>query len=122
MEHGKRIGIALAAACCLVAGAAFGGSLLNAGAATPATSASGSPARGSNETKSHEAGESAAREAAENNGTADYGPRGDHDGGFPNEDPSHEAAESAAREAQEHSGASTPDQPEAGSTSGSSGT
>ena len=50
--------------------------------------------------------ESAAREAAENDGTATYGHhRGGGDGAFhPNEDPTHEAGESAAREAQEDAG------------------
>jgi hypothetical protein len=55
----------------------------------------------SNEDPTHEAGESAAREAAEDSGRA--GPGGS--GSFkPNEDPTHEAGESAAREAQEDAG------------------
>jgi len=55
----------------------------------------------SNEDATHEAGESAAREAAEDSGQA--GPRGG--GAFkPNEDATHEAGESAAREAQEDAG------------------
>ena len=44
--------------------------------AAPNTSAGTTPAAGHpNEDATHEAGESAAREAAENNGTATYGPR-----------------------------------------------
>jgi hypothetical protein len=70
MHFVKRFGLALVAACLLMAGTAAGGSLLTAGAATPSSSGSGATARGSNEAKAHEAGESAAREAAENNGTA----------------------------------------------------
>jgi hypothetical protein len=68
-----------------------------ANAATPAPAAT---VGHSNEDPAHEAGESAQREAAENNGTATYGGRGGS-----NEDPAHEAGESAAREAQESSGA-----------------
>jgi hypothetical protein len=57
----------------------------------------------SNEDATHEAGESAARETAENNGTAFAG-RGPGGGGS-NENPAHEAGESAAREAAEGTGA-----------------
>ena len=67
----------------------------NSTTTTPtATSGSANP---SNEDATHEAGESAAREAAEDNGTADFGPGG----GGSNEDATHEAGESAAREAEE---------------------
>ncbi|HLK40930.1 MAG TPA: hypothetical protein VKU41_29470 [Polyangiaceae bacterium] len=70
------------------------------------TASSPSPAFKSNETSSHEAGESAAREAAENNGTFHPGGPGGFGPGFkPNEDPTHEAGESAAREAQENAAA-----------------
>jgi hypothetical protein len=56
----------------------------------------------SNEDPAHEAGESAAVEAAENSGQR---PHGAHGGAFrPNEDPAHEAGESAAREAEEDAG------------------
>jgi hypothetical protein len=56
----------------------------------------------SNEDPAHEAGESAAVEAAEDSGQH---PHGGHGGQFkPNEDPAHEAGESAAREAQEDAG------------------
>jgi hypothetical protein len=70
MEHGKRIGLAVAAACCLVARAAFGGSLMNAGATTSSSGSSGSTPRHSNEAKAHEAGESATREAQEHAGAS----------------------------------------------------
>jgi hypothetical protein len=66
-----------------MAGGAVGATLLGTANAatptpTPSTGTSGStPSTGgfhSNEDPTHEAGESAAREAAENNGTATYGP------------------------------------------------
>jgi hypothetical protein len=66
-----------------------------------AASASPSPSPGafkSEETASHEAGESAAQETAENNGTFHPGGPG---GGQSNESAAHEAGESAAREAAE---------------------
>jgi hypothetical protein len=60
------------------------------------TAASPSPTPKSNEATAHEAGESAAQEAAENNGTRPAG------GGHPNEDAAHEAGETAAQEAAEN--------------------
>jgi hypothetical protein len=59
--------------------------------------ASPSPSPKSNETASHEQNETAAREAAENNGTFHPGGRG----GQSNETSAHEATESAAQEAAE---------------------
>jgi hypothetical protein len=67
-------------------------------------SAASSPSPGpfkSNETAAHEAGESAARETAENNGTFRPGGPGGPGGGPSNETAAHEATESAAREAAE---------------------
>ena len=64
--------------------------------------ASPSPSPGqfrSNEDPTHEKGESAAQEAAENNGT--FHPAGGP-GGHSNEDPSHEKNETAAQEAAEN--------------------
>ncbi len=73
----------------LLTGGAMGATLFSAGRATAATAtttpasggsaatapaASGGSAFHSNEDATHEAGESAAREAEENNGTATYGP------------------------------------------------
>jgi hypothetical protein len=59
----------------------------------------------SNETPSHESGESASQEAAENNGTFHPGGPGGGPGpnGMSNETPAHEAGESASREASEKS-------------------
>jgi len=75
--------------------------------ATPTPAASAAPTGPkSNEDATHEQGESAALETAENNGTAHHG--GPGAGGAPNEDPAHEAGESAAREAAENSGAPKP--------------
>ncbi|MEO9008720.1 MAG: hypothetical protein ABI401_16635, partial [Candidatus Dormibacter sp.] len=74
----------------------------NGGALGFLAAATASPAAGtfkSNEDATHEAGESAAREAAENNGTAHFG----GGAGGSNENATHEAGESAAREAQENS-------------------
>jgi hypothetical protein len=55
---------------------------------------------GSNEDPTHEAGESTAREAAEDSGQ--FAPGGGNHA--PNEDPTHESGESTAREAQEDAG------------------
>ena len=57
-----------------------------------------SPTPKSNEAAAHEAGETAAQEAAENNGTAHHGGPGS---GPSNESAAHEAGESAAQEAAE---------------------
>jgi len=66
------------------------------------TAASPSPGSfKSNETAAHEAGESAAQEAAENNGTFHPGGPGGPGRGPSNESAAHEASESAAREAAE---------------------
>ena len=65
-----------------------------------ATSASPTPTFKSNEDATHEAGESAAQEAAENNGT--FRPGGHPCGGHANEDATHEKAETAAQEAAEN--------------------
>jgi hypothetical protein len=91
-----------------VIGAALSGaSVIGAFAATPSPSASASPSTTppkSNEDATHEKGETAAREAAEDNGTAfagGHGPGG-RPGGGSNEDATHEAGESAAQEAAEN--------------------
>jgi len=72
----------------------------NVNAAVTAASPSPTPFK-SNETPAHENGESAAQEAAENNGTFHPGGPGGPGGGPSNETPAHEATESAAREASE---------------------
>ncbi len=63
--------------------------------------ASPSPSPRSNETASHEKNETAAQEAAENNGTFHPGGPGGHNGPS-NETSAHEATESAAQEAAEN--------------------
>jgi uncharacterized membrane protein len=69
----------------------------NVSAASSAASPSPGPFK-SNEATAHEAGESAAQETAENNGTFRPGGPG---GGPSNETSAHEGTESAAREAAE---------------------
>ena len=80
--------------------ALFGPSAANAQISTDSSSTSGSSgastAPTSNEDPTHEAGESAQREADE-----DAGKVGPHGGHGSNEDPAHEATESPEREAQE---------------------
>lgn len=95
------------------------GTLTNAAAAIVAA-ASPSPTFKSNENATHEKNESAAQEAAENNGTFRPGPGGP--GGHPcggpghsNETSSHEAGESSAVEAGENAACPSPP---AGTTSG----
>ena len=79
MKHGPRLAAILGAAACLIVGGALGGGLLNAGAATSTgtSTAANGPSQESNEDPAHEKGESAAREAAEDNGTATFGHHGD---------------------------------------------
>ena len=92
----------------VVGATAFAGSTL-----TPAiaalTATSPSPTPKSNEAATHESGESAAQEAAENNGTAHFGGPGGHPcGGHSNEDATHEKTETAAQEAAENAACPTP--------------
>jgi hypothetical protein len=79
---------------------------------TPATPGSGSAGSfKSNEDPTHETGESATREQAENSGQFP-GP-----GGHSNEASTHESSESSAREAQENAGATqTPAAPSQSTT------
>lgn len=72
----------------------------NVFAASSAASPSPSPFK-SNEATAHEAGESAAQETAENNGTFRPGGPGGPGSGPSNETAAHEATESAARESAE---------------------
>ena len=93
-------------AAAMVFGGVLGATVLSRVSFTPAlaavAAASPSPSFKSNENATHEAGESAAQEAAENNGTAPHGPGGPgRPGGQSNETPAHEANESAAQEAAE---------------------
>jgi hypothetical protein len=94
-------GSALTAA--MIAGGVIGGVAL---AKSPSASinnvlaaASPTPTFKSNEDATHEKGETAAQEAAENSGQRPGG-----NGGHPNETAAHEAGESAAREAAENAG------------------
>ena len=102
MKHGRRLAAILGAAACLIVGGALGGGLLNAGAATSTggSTATNGQSQGSYEDPAHEKGESAAREAAEDNGTAAFGHHGDcHHGGQRDSD-----------------GSSQPDAPSSGTT------
>jgi hypothetical protein len=73
------------------------------------TAASPSPGQfKSNEDATHEKGESAAQEAAENSGTFHPGGPGGPFAGQSNETSSHEAGESAAREAAENAAKASP--------------
>ncbi len=88
-------------------------SVTPASAALTATTPSPAPGFRSNETPAHEAGESASREAAENNGTFHpggfgMGPGGHPCGGHSNEDPTHEKSETAAQEAAENAACPAP--------------
>lgn len=78
------------------------------GAAAALAAASPTPSFKSNENPQHEAGESAAREQAENNGTFRPGVGGHPCGGHSNEDPTHEKSETAAQEAAENAACPSP--------------
>jgi hypothetical protein len=83
------------------------------------TAASPSPSFHSNEDATHESGESAAQEQAENNGTfhPGAGPDGHPCGGHSNEASSHESSESAAIEAAENAACPSPGASPSASTS-----
>lgn len=90
------------AAAMIVGGVIGATGLVKSPVAAFAAAASPSPTPKSNEATTHESGETAAREAAENSGQA-FGPGGPG-GGHPNENAAHESGESAAREATENAG------------------
>lgn len=97
----------------MVFGGVLGATVLARVTFTPASAAlaaaSPSPSFKSNENATHEAGESAAQEAAENNGTAPHaGPGGRPCGGHSNEDATHEKGETAAQEASEAAACPSP--------------
>lgn len=102
MDRTRLLVFASVVAAAMVFGGVLGATVLARVTYTPAAAAaaaaSPSPTPRSNENATHEAGESAAQEAAENNGTAGHGggPNGQS-----NETATHEAGESAAREAAE---------------------
>jgi hypothetical protein len=83
--------------------------LVKAPVAAFAATASPTPTPKSNEATTHESGETAAREAAENSGQA-FGPGGPG-GGHSNETAAHETGETATREAAENAGAKPPATP-----------
>lgn len=89
-------------AAAMIFGGVLGATALARSVNTPASivlaAATPSPTPHSNENATHEAGESAAQETAENNGTFRPGGPG---GSQSNETSAHEAGESAAREAAE---------------------
>jgi hypothetical protein len=89
-------------AAAMIFGGVMGATVLARSTFTPAlaaqTATSPAPTPKSNEDATHEKGETAAQETAENNGTAHLGGPG---AGPSNEDAAHEATESAAREAAE---------------------
>jgi hypothetical protein len=104
MKHTRAVVVASSvAAAVMFGGVVFG---INAFAKSPSSNflaaASPTPTFKSNEDPTHEKNESAAQEAAENNGTFHPGPGGPG-GGKSNEDPTHEQSESASREAAENS-------------------
>jgi hypothetical protein len=98
-------------AAAMVFGGVLGATAMSRSTLTPAiaalTAASPSPgAFKSNEDATHEKGESAAQETAENNGT--FHPGGPGGGpGHSNETATHESSEPAARETQENSASPT---------------
>ena len=106
MKNSRALVLAASASAAVVFGGLMFG--MNAFAKSPAANflaaASPSPTFKSNEDPTHEKGESAAREQAENNGTFHPGPGGPGpNGGKSNEDPTHEQSETPAREASENS-------------------
>lgn len=93
--------VAVAMLCGVVLGATVlaKSTLTPANAANAATAvATPTPSFKSNEDATHEKGETAAQEAAENSGQRPLGGRNGH----PNEDPAHEKGETAAQEAAEN--------------------
>src|SRR5260370_2943590 len=88
------LGSAVAAA--MIFGGVIGATVLAKSTLTPANAAplaAASPTPKSNEATAHEAGETAAQEAAENNGTARHG-----GGGAPHQNPAHVTVEHSAHE------------------------
>src|SRR5256885_13964846 len=112
MDRTRIILFASVVAAAMVFGGVLGATALARLNYTPASAAlaAASPTPSSNEATAHEAGESAAQEAAENNGTAHHGGPGGHPcGGHANEDAGHEKAETAAHEAGANAACPTPD-------------
>ena len=108
MDRKRAIVFASVIAAAMLFGGVLGATAFARSTLTPALAAltAASPTPSSNEATAHEAGESAAQEAAENNGTAHHGGR--PCGGHSNEDAAHEKAETAAQEAAENTACPTP--------------
>ena len=102
MDKTRVLLFASVVAAAMVFGGVLGATVLARSTITPASAAlaaaSPSPTFKSNEDATHEKGETAAQETAENNGTFHPGGPG---AGPSNETAAHEATESAAREAAE---------------------
>ena len=102
MDRTRVILFASVVAASMVFGGVLGATVLAHSGLSPANAVlaatSPTPTFKSNENATHEAGESAAQEVAENNGT--FRPSGPG-GGQSNESAAHEAGESAAQEAAE---------------------
>ena len=102
MDKTRVLLFASVVAAAMVFGGVLGATALARSTVTPASAAlaaaSPSPTFKSNEDATHEKGETAAQETAENNGTFHPGGPG---AGPSNETAAHEATESAAREAAE---------------------
>jgi len=103
MNKTRTVAFASTVAAAMLFGGVLGATVLaNVSAASPSPSPAASPGTfKSNEDPTHEKGESAAQESAENNGTLH--PGGGPGGGPSNESPAHEATESPSREASEKS-------------------
>ena len=111
MDKTRVVVFASVVAGAMVFGAVLGATAFSRASLVPAlaalTAASPTPTSRSNEDAAHEKNESAAQEAAENNGTF----RGGHGrpcGGHSNEDAAHEKTETAAEEAAENAACPTP--------------
>ena len=92
-------------AAAMLFGVLLGATVLSKSSFSPANAlaatATPTPAFKSNEDPTHEKGETAAHEAAENSGQRPFGGRSGHS----NEDPNHEKGETAAQEAAESAAA-----------------
>ena len=99
----------LVAAAMVVGGVIGATGLVRSPVAAFAATASPTPTPKSNEATTHESGETAAREAAENSGQG-FGPGGPG-GGHSNETAAHETGETASREAAENAGGTPPATP-----------
>src|SRR2546423_302622 len=110
MDRTRVVVFASVVAAAMIFGGVLGATVLARSAvlgAGAAALAAASPTPQSNESATHEQGESAAQEAAENNGTF-RGAGGHPCGGHAHEDATHEKAETAAQEAAENAACPTP--------------